>query len=203
MGKSMASGTKQSVCISVVDAPEAGLHLYSVQVYVQSGRAEQRDHVMLLDADVRQLALIRLPDLMATGPGMCAYPGTVDQDSWADVPGMKTSITSFRPSDKVMVNFFCSFTPAQVAMNYEIAFTIFRTAKDGGAVNLGNDGAGLIVVSSTSSACSEYPNMMLVDTPPAPGTYTYILSARCKKQDRLVCSEHRLGPDGWISAVIL
>merc|ERR1712014_465301 len=103
-----------------------------------------------------------------------------------------------------MVVFHCNFTPSQVAVNYETAFTVFRVSKDGGSgVNLGDDSTGMFVVSSSATACCEYPHGMYVDTPPAPGTYTYVFAARTKKSDRLMMAEHWIGADGWISAVLV
>jgi len=197
--RALQRGVKRTLVMSLVDAPEAGPHLYAVRAAVTTGDNEPR--VCNLDDDDRQLSLIRLPGEIVSGPCRCSGLVTVEEDRWTEVAGLSVTVKVPNAHDKVLINWNTNFNPTGMA--YEAYFTVFRSSTTGALKNLGDEEQGMWSVASAATGSSEYPAAMFADVPGA-GTHTYCVQARTKRCDNLTEPQPiEVGPDGQMSAVLL
>jgi len=197
--RAMHKGVQRTAVMALVDAPEAGPHVYQVKAAVTTGDDEPR--VCHLDEDDRQLALIRLPAGMVVGPSRCLGPAEVTEDVWTEIPGLSITVDVKNAHDKVLVVYNTNFNPSD--MSYEAYFTLFRSSESGGSKNLGQEEQGMWSVASSSAGSSEYPVQMFTDAPGA-GTYTYTVHARTRRCDaQTEPAAIEVGPDGQIAAVLV
>lgn len=195
--RALQKGMKRSLVMALVDDPQEGPHIYEVRAAVTTVQGETRVcHI----EDQRQLALIRLPGHIVSGPSRCEGQCTVSDDSWTEVPGLSVSITVEKPHSRVMIVWSCNFNPSE--FTYEAYFTLFRLSH-GSMENLGGESQGMWSVASSAAGSSEYPVCMFTDSPGA-GQHSYVVHARSRRCGQLLQpTPVDVGPDGQISALLI
>lgn len=183
-----------------VDDPPPGPHLYRVRAAVTAGTDTGVANELYGD---RQLALLRLPAGLVSGPCRAQGPVRVDEACWTELPGLEVSIALRRPRDRVMIIYHTDCSPQ--SHYYEAHFTLFRRSETSASKNLGfSEDFGLEMIFSDYAASSEYPAGMICDTPGSVGMFTYYLAARVVNMGTSTDNPAVLvGYSGSISAVLL
>ncbi|CAE7499787.1 ANK1 [Symbiodinium natans] len=200
--RSLGPNQARTLVMATVDEPPAGPHLYRVRAALTTG---DESGVSATLQNERQLALVRLPGHLVTGPMQATHPIEVTEGSWTEIPGMSLTCSLRRPRDRILLVYHVDCSP--LSHFYEAHFTIFRRkeASSAPAQNLGfSEDYGLDMVFSDYGASSEYPAALLVDTPGSLGAWTYYVAARVAN---LGTSRENppvvVGYSGSISAVLL
>lgn len=198
--RALAPKLKRQALIATIDEPPPGPHLYRVRAALTVG--EEQGAANTLEG-TRQLALIRLPGHIVSGPCRAEGPVQIEEGTWSEIPGLTTSITLRRPRDKVLIVYHADCNPQDY--HYEGHFTVFRRGDTGSVKNLGfSDDFGMEMVSSDYRASSECPVGLLCDSPGGLGPWTYYVAARVANVG--TSSENPpvvTGYSGTISAVLL
>mmetsp|Transcript_21986 Transcript_21986/g.39910 ORF Transcript_21986/g.39910 Transcript_21986/m.39910 type:complete len:537 (-) Transcript_21986:67-1677(-) len=198
--RALAPKLKRMALMATIDEPPPGPHLYRVRAALTVG--EEQGAVNMLEG-TRQLALIRLPGHIVSGPCRAEGPVQIEEGTWSEIPGLSATITLRRPRDKVLIVYHCDCHPQDY--HYEGHFTVFRRSEAGSVKNLGfSDDFGMEMVSSDYRASSECPTGLLCDSPGGLGPWTYYIAARVANVG--TSSENPpvvTGYAGTISAVLL
>ena len=174
---SYGKGVSIAAPLTKIDSPTVGTHQYSVLVNRFSGLSNAKFGE---NSETRSLGAVLVPNTMVITSNSYATT-TVSSTSWNTLP-LSVTVTTLSSTEKVLLMFNAQALIRRTSETVTDTVTVYLAFYRGSTIQ-GTTASGLITINPGPVAqVNRSPMMVYLDSPGAPGTYTYTVVARVQQE---------------------